>query len=59
MQEQRNGTNVIINVPKIIVDKMPWTKPPTNTRLKEKQGQPAAQIDNLIILMRLLTGYQG
>ena len=27
---------------KIIVDKMPWTEPPTNTTLKEKQGQPAA-----------------
>jgi len=39
---KRNGTNVIINVPKIIVDKMPWTEPPTNTTLKEKQGQPAA-----------------
>jgi len=44
---KRNGTNVIINVPKIIVDKMPWTEPPTNTTLKEKQGQPAAQIDKL------------
>lgn len=44
---KRAGTDVIINVPKMVADKMPWGEPPTNAGLKEKQGQPAAQVDKL------------
>jgi len=44
---KRMGTDVVINVPKMIADKMPWTEPPTNATRKEKQGQSAAQVDKL------------
>lgn len=42
-----SGTDVIINVPKMVADKMPWTEPPSKAGLKEKQGQPAAQVNKL------------
>ncbi len=44
---KRAGTDVFINVPKMVADKMPWTKPPTNATRKEKQGQSAEQVDKL------------
>jgi len=44
---KRVGTDVIINVPKMIAGKMPWSEPPTKEMVKEKQGQPAAQVDKL------------
>lgn len=31
----------------MIAGKMPWTEPPSNSTLKEKQGQPAAHVDKL------------
>lgn len=44
---KRTGTDVIINVPKLVAGKMPWTEPPSAASQKEKQGQPAAQVDKL------------
>lgn len=44
---KRTETDVFINVPKMIAGKMPWNVPPTRETSKEKQGQPAAQVDKL------------
>lgn len=44
---KRAGTDVFINVPKMVAGKMPWNQPPTNASVQEKQGQPAAQVDKL------------
>lgn len=44
---KRTGTDVFVNVPKMVAGKMPWSEPPTNDGVKEKQGQPAAQVDKL------------
>lgn len=44
---KKTGTDVIINVPKMVAGKMPWSEPPTLASLKEKQGQPAAQVNKL------------
>lgn len=44
---KRAGTDVFINLPKMVAGKMPWNEPPTNEGVKEKQGQPAAQVDKL------------
>ncbi len=44
---KRAGTDVIVNIPKIIAGKMPWSKPPTRETVKDKQGKPAAQVDKL------------
>jgi hypothetical protein len=44
---KRAGTDVFINLPKMVAGKMPWNEPPTNEGVKEKQGQPAAQLDKL------------
>jgi ureidoacrylate peracid hydrolase len=35
---QRAGTDVFINVPKLIAGKMPWDRPPTVAERKEKEG---------------------
>ncbi len=44
---KRAGTDVFINVPKMVAGKMLWNQPPTNAGVQEKQGQPAAQVDKL------------
>ncbi len=44
---RRSGTDVFINLPKLIVGKMPWTEPPTAAANEAKQGPPAAQVDKL------------
>ena len=44
---KRAGTDVFVNVPKMVAGKMPWSEPPTRETLKEKQGQSAAQVDKL------------
>jgi hypothetical protein len=44
---KRAGTDVFINVPKMVTGKMPWTEPPTSAGVKDKQGQTAAQVDKL------------
>ena len=38
---------VFINVPKLVVGKMPWNEPPTLTEQRRKQGPSAASVDRL------------
>lgn len=42
-----SGDNVFINIPKMVVDKMPWGDPPTKETFTEKQGPKAASVDKL------------
>lgn len=44
---KRSGTEVFINVPKIMVGKMPWSTPPTSDARQSKQGKPSGEIENL------------
>lgn len=44
---KRVGPDVIINIPKIVADKMPWTEQPTSADMKDKHGKSAAQVDKL------------
>lgn len=41
------GNKVYINLPKMVVGKMPWQDPPTTVSEQEKYGPPASQIDKL------------
>lgn len=43
----RAGNEVFINVPKLMVRKMPWDRPPGRGQQREKYGSPAAQVDKL------------
>ncbi|CAN5343770.1 hypothetical protein BH23BAC1_BH23BAC1_07600 [soil metagenome] len=42
-----SGNEVFINIPKLVVDKMPWGKPPTEETFVAKQGPPAADVHKL------------
>ena len=44
---RRAGDRVFINVPKLVVGKMPWTEPPTRTVRREKEGPAAGGVDRL------------
>lgn len=44
---KRTGTDVFINMPKLVVGKMPWNEPTKRSEQREKYGQPAHEIDNL------------
>ncbi|MBA3511138.1 isochorismatase family cysteine hydrolase [Sphingomonas sp.] len=44
---QRSGTTVFVNVPKLVVTKMPWDKPPTRDSRGEKSGPPADAVQKL------------
>ncbi len=44
---RRSGTDVFINVPKLVVGKMPWGSPPTREDRAEKSGPTAASVDKL------------
>jgi ureidoacrylate peracid hydrolase len=44
---RRAGDKIFINIPKMVIAKMPWDSPPTMSAEQEKLGPPAAQIDNL------------
>jgi ureidoacrylate peracid hydrolase len=44
---KKAGDKVFINMPKIVVGKMPWDKPPTSQTNQEKYGPPASQVDHL------------
>ncbi len=44
---KKSGTDVIVNVPKMVAGKMPWTKPPTKETVADKQGQSAVQVNKL------------
>jgi len=44
---QRSGSDVYVNVPKLVAGKMPWDKPPSRFERAEKNGPPAATVDKL------------
>jgi len=44
---QRSGSDVYINVPKLVASKMPWDKLPSRLERAEKNGAPAATVDKL------------
>ncbi len=44
---KRAGTDVFINVPKLVVGTMPWSEPPSRSDRRLKQGPPSEQVDKL------------
>jgi len=44
---KRSGTDVFINMPKLIVGAMPWDEPPSRTDRRAKHGPRAAEVDRL------------
>lgn len=44
---KRAGTEVFINVPKVVVGSMPWDKPPTHLEQQAKQGPRAGDVAKL------------
>lgn len=44
---KRSGTDVFINVPKLVVGKMPWDAPTTTGEQREKYGKAAADVAKL------------
>ncbi len=44
---KRSGTDVFINIPKLVVGTMPWGEPPSRTDRRAKQGPRAAEVDKL------------
>ncbi len=44
---KRIGTDIFINIPKLIIATMPWKEPPSPGDKREKQGPPASEVDKL------------
>lgn len=44
---RRSGSTVFINVPKLVVGKMPWSEPPTRAERRAKMGPPAHAVGAL------------
>ncbi len=44
---RRSGTDVFINIPKLIFAQMPWSEPPSRTERQAKLGPAAAEVDKL------------
>jgi nicotinamidase-related amidase len=44
---KRAGTEVFVNVPRIVVGKMPWSEPPSRTGRQANYGRPAGEVGNL------------
>ena len=44
---KRSGTDVFINIPKLVVGSMPWENPPSQADRQAKQGPRAAEVDKL------------
>ncbi len=44
---KRSGTNVFINIPKLVVGEMPWKEAPTRKTRTAKQGPPVGEVDKL------------
>lgn len=44
---RRAGTDIFINVPKLIVGAMPWDAPPNRTEQRAKYGPPAREVEKL------------
>lgn len=44
---RRSGTDVFVNLPKLVAGKMPWTDRPRRSDRKEKEGPAAASVQKL------------
>jgi len=44
---KRAGTDIFINIPKLILPTMPWSEPPSRTDRQAKHGPRATEIDKL------------
>jgi hypothetical protein len=44
---KRSGTDVFINVPKLVIGAMPWGEPPSRVETQAKFGPPADAVDKL------------
>jgi len=44
---KRAGTDIFINIPKLILPTMPWSEPPSRTDRQAKHGPRAPEIDKL------------
>jgi nicotinamidase-related amidase len=44
---RRAGDTVFINIPKLVVGKMPWGEPPSRAERREKNGPAAANVERL------------
>ena len=44
---KRSGDELFINIPKMVVDKMPWKEIPSKEELLAKRGTPASRVDKL------------
>ena len=44
---RRAGDTIFINVPGLVVPKMPWKKPPSRANRAVQEGKPAADVDRL------------
>ncbi len=44
---KRSGTDVFINLPKLVVGDMPWSEPPTRAAQQAKRGPRAQDVENL------------
>ncbi len=44
---KRIGTDVFINIPKLIIATMPWTEPATRSDNRQKQGPAASDVEKL------------
>jgi hypothetical protein len=44
---KRSGTDVFINIPKLVLGVMPWSEPPSRIVMQSKLGSPADDVDKL------------
>ncbi len=44
---KRSGTDVFINIPKLVLGVMPWSEPPSRVVMQAKFGTPATGVDKL------------
>ena len=44
---KRSGTDVFINIPKLVIGVMPWSEPPSRIAMQAKFGTPATGVDKL------------
>ena len=44
---KRAGNTVFVNVPRIVVSKMPWDRPPSRADRAQMHGPPAREVEKL------------
>jgi len=44
---KRSGTDGFINIPKLVIEVMPWSEPPSRVEIQAKFGLPATGVDKL------------